>query len=79
MVPIKDLKKFDKTFCLVLDPILHISTTLVCDSKNKFYANLVPKWIWFYLPTHSPKLIFFVLGTSTLPPIKCDHLHQLHA
>jgi hypothetical protein len=36
MVPIKDLKKFDRTFGLVLDPIVHISRPLICDLKNKF-------------------------------------------
>ncbi len=34
-------------------------------------ACLVPNWIQFYRPTHSPKLEFLLA-------INCDHLHQLH-
>jgi hypothetical protein len=43
MVPIKDWKQFDRTFGLVLDPILHISRSLVCDLKNKFLFKFSSK------------------------------------
>jgi hypothetical protein len=51
MVPIKDFKKFDKTFGLVLEPILYISRPLVCDFQNKFLCKSSSK-MDFVIPTN---------------------------
>jgi hypothetical protein len=58
-----------------LDPVVHISTPPVLS----FWKTVLMQ-VWFQTrsgyPMHSPKLFFFWRG-GIVPPIKCDHLHQL--
>jgi hypothetical protein len=60
-----------------LDLILHISRPLVVGSQRTFLDRLIPNQIWFYLTTHSSKLIFFLLVYNVIPPISTAYLRHV--
>lgn len=67
---------FDRTSGSILDTIFHISRPLVLGSLENYSSA-----VWFQTGFDSTYLhithkIIFFLFTSTISPIKCDHLYE---